>query len=227
MSRIALSQSGGPVLETKPAPFHESVYWAASHDDHLAPQWPNIFMTQDVYLKIAEHAESEAEMEVGGMLVGQAYFTPEKEMFIIVEAQLEARHVEHSAVHLTFTSETLMDILGRLDDLYPGRRIVGWYHTHPGLSVFLSSMDIWLHTHFFPEPWQVALVVDPYANHGGFFYYPGGGVQYVHPKHYTGFYELIALDGHSLVTWYNLEPEPGTLHKKPEVGAHESEDETR
>jgi hypothetical protein len=88
-------------------------------------------------------------------------------------------------------------------------------------------MDVWLHSHFFPEPWQVALVVDPYANHGGFFYYPGGGVQYIHPKHYTGFYELIPPGGDSVVTWYNLDPEPGELHKRPAMIADESEDETK
>ena len=37
------------------------------------------------------------------------------------------------------------------------------------MGIFLSSWDTWLHSHFFPEAWQVALVIEPYSKSGGFF----------------------------------------------------------
>ena len=204
MSRITLSQTAPPTLEVKTAPFHSSQQWLSKHETSHWRSWPNILMTQQVYRQVNKHAASQMDLEVGGMLIGDAFFTPDKELVISVDAQIEARHVEHSAAHLTFTSKTLNDVHDQIDERYPGKQIVGWYHTHPGLSIFLSSMDIWLHSNFFPQPWHVALVIDPYVNHGGFFYYAGGAMGFIHPKHYTGFYEIVEPGGESIVNWYNL-----------------------
>jgi hypothetical protein len=72
------------------------------------------------------------------------------------------------------------------------------------MAVFLSEYDTWLHRHFFREPWQVALVVEPYRGHGGFFcWQPGPRFD---PRCYVGFYELADLQEESVVDWTNLEP---------------------
>ena len=94
-------------------------------------------------------------------------------------------------------------------DRYPGRALVGWYHTHPRMGVFLSSYDTWLHMHFFPEPWQVALVIEPFGGSGGFFIrQPGDRLD---PHRYFGFHELLPFDGGSVVRWSNLRPEAQTV----------------
>ncbi len=207
MSRITLSKPAPPTLEIKPAPFAHARRWRSPYESNGARSWPNIFMTREAFRQVNRHAASQLDLEVGGMLIGEAFVTPDKEMAIRVDGQLAARHVEHSAAHLTFTSKTLADILDRLEAEHLGKQIVGWYHTHPGLSIFLSSMDVWLHSHFFPQPWHVALVIDPYVHHGGYFYYAGGAMDFIHPKHYAGFYELVKPGQASWVTWYNLAKE--------------------
>jgi len=204
MSRITLSKPALPDWRTENAPFKSSMRWCAPHESTNARGWPNIFLTQDAYRAINRHASSTLELEVGGMLIGDAYTTPDKQVVVCVEAQIEARHVEHSSAHLTFTSNTLAEVLDRLDTDFPGKRIVGWYHTHPALSIFLSSMDVWLHNNFFKEFWHVALVIDPYIHHGVFFCYAGVGAEYIHPKHYFGFHEVLGPDENSIVDWYNL-----------------------
>lgn len=40
----------------------------------------------------------------------------------------------------------------------PGKRIVGWYHSHPRFGIFLSAHDIAIQTVYFGQPWQVAYV---------------------------------------------------------------------
>lgn len=53
-----------------------------------------------------------------------------------------------------------------------GMSAVGWYHSHTRSEIFLSDADIEVHDQFFPEPWQVALVVRPErikASRAGFF----------------------------------------------------------
>jgi hypothetical protein len=50
---------------------------------------------------------------------------------------------------------------------------VGWYHAHTRSEICLTDRDLSLYNRFFPEPWQVALVVRP-ANfaptRAGFFF---------------------------------------------------------
>jgi hypothetical protein len=55
----------------------------------------------------------------------------------------------------------------------PSRQPVGWYHSHTRSEIFLSDADQDLHNRFFPEPWQVALVLKPHTfepMRGGFFF---------------------------------------------------------
>lgn len=208
MNRIKIGEStAAPELETQPAPLEQARLWRADSENGSVPGWPAIFITQEAYRQINAHAESDMSHEVGGMLIGYARQTPEGQPYVIVEAQLPAQHVDQGPAHLTFTSDTLTDLLNRQEDLYPDMRVVGWFHTHPGLSVFLSSYDVWLHTNFFPKPWHVALVIDPVANRAGFFRYAQGQADALDPRNYVGFYELHdAGDRFSAVEWINLSP---------------------
>ena len=81
-----------------------------------------------------------------------------------------------------------MALYEELKERYPDKELVGWYHTHPRMGIFLSEYDTWLHRNFFPEPYQVALVIEPHSATGGFFIrQPDGSLD---PRQYFGFYEL-------------------------------------
>ena len=53
-----------------------------------------------------------------------------------------------------------------------------------------------------PEPWQVALVVEPHSASGGFFVRQNNGV--LDPSRYFGFHELDGHFGRTMVFWSNL-----------------------
>jgi hypothetical protein len=58
------------------------------------------------------------------------------------------------------------------------RQPVGWYHSHTRSEIFLSETDQDIHQRFFPEPWQVALVLKPHTfepTRGGFFFREADG----------------------------------------------------
>jgi proteasome lid subunit RPN8/RPN11 len=205
MSSVRLtSPRREPDLAIQPAPFEESMYWRSEYDDGQI-SWPYVFLTQGAYRQVNNHALSNVLHEVGGMLLGQARRTSDNALYSIVEMALPAQHVSHGPTHLTLTSDTLVDLMNRKDDEYPEKQVVGWFHTHPGLSVFLSSYDVFLHSNFFPQQWQVALVIDPRADRAGFFRYHEGDRAHLHPQQYCGFFELT--NGHSsIVTWQNFEP---------------------
>lgn len=190
-------------------PLHRAQRWLAEGEDGHRPL-VRVFVTQTAFKAINNHAASDMDNEVGGWLAGRwCKDIDTKDEFIVVEALLPAQQVRSGSAFLTFTHDSQVAMLAALEERYAKKGIVGWYHTHPRMGLFLSGYDTWLHNHFFPHPWQVALVVEPHSHIGGFFIrdrsYELGN------RRYHGFYELHNRKHESIVDWQNLR-----LEKKPE-----------
>lgn len=56
-----------------------------------------------------------------------------------------------------------------MDKTHSGKRILGWYHTHPNFGIFLSEQDQFIQQSFFNLAFQVALVYDPVRKVHGVF----------------------------------------------------------
>ena len=178
-----------------------------------------IFVTPRAYVRVCAHAGSDLAQEVGGALVGLRRLDRQTGApFVVVEAAVPARHTRHGPSYLTFTQDSLVAIHDDLDRRHPGRDIVGWYHTHPGMGVFLSGYDLWLHEHFFPAAWQVALVVEPRAGEGGFFVRTDDGE--LDPHAYRGFYELLRNGRESVMRWTNLAADSPSRHEDGATQEH-------
>lgn len=175
--------------------------WYSPYEDEDFRPIVSIFVTQTAYSRICIHAGSDLSNEVGGVLIGR-WCADGDGQFVVVEHMIPARYTRQSSVYLTFTKDSLVDFHVEIDKHFQGKEIVGWYHTHPNMGVFLSYYDTWLHHHFFPEPWQVALVVEPRSAAGGFFIRQQDGE--LNPTQYFGFYELNGNFGRSMVNWNNL-----------------------
>ncbi|MHA2038627.1 MAG: Mov34/MPN/PAD-1 family protein [Promethearchaeota archaeon] len=104
--------------------------------------------------------------EIFGYLIGNILKWKE-DIYIIIEEQLFIRGAIHSDQYSTFQLEgkagEYEKEFQRLKKKKNNRnlRIVGWWHSHPGLGCFLSPVDLKTQKFFFPESYQVALVVDP------------------------------------------------------------------
>jgi proteasome lid subunit RPN8/RPN11 len=122
--------------------------------------------------RIEEHVFAETEREVGGVLVG--HLTDGE---ATVEAAIPALKATEGAMNVTFTHEVWADVLDTVERDHPGRRIVGWYHSHPGFGLFLSEYDSFIQANFFAEPGMLALVVDPLAGELGWFTWADGAVR--------------------------------------------------
>ncbi len=204
MSRIKLHDASPNPVVSVPMPLDQALEWVSAHEYRVDAR-VKIFFDQSAYSGCVEHTRSEPEHEVGGLLIGDVRVDPlHARPYIVIQNILPALDTEASETHVTFTQKTLLKLHGELEDRYPGKRILGWYHTHPHLGIFLSSYDTWIHEHFFSDPTQVALVVDPYFERGGFFVWQTN--RRLDPTHYVGFYELGNIGDDSLVEWDNLEP---------------------
>jgi proteasome lid subunit RPN8/RPN11 len=188
--------------KTTPLPVKRARRWNSPYDSSGLQPLVSVFLTQTAYSRICMHSVSDLDNEVGGIMVGEWCVDEKGGQFIVVEHALPARHTRQGSVYLTFTQDSLVEIHDEIDRHYPDKKIVGWYHTHPRMGIFLSHYDTWLHKHFFPEPWQVALVVEPHSSNGGFFIRQNNGA--LDPTRYFGFHEMDGNFGRSMVYWSNL-----------------------
>jgi proteasome lid subunit RPN8/RPN11 len=136
---------------------------------------PLVLIRRAVLETVRAHAAEDLNTELGGVLLGTAASSPEGAV-VLVEASIRALHTDASRGSITFTHETWDSINQVKDRDYPDKRVVGWYHTHPGFGLFLSEYDLFIHRNFFDLPWQVALVVDPRANTAGVFVWQDGEI---------------------------------------------------
>jgi proteasome lid subunit RPN8/RPN11 len=187
----------------EPFPSGRTIRWsptdsqAALPDDDL-----KLVVTQDVLIEVDRHTRSTLERELGGFLLGNLYRCPNTgSQFVLIDQLWEARFTVGNEVSLRLTTDTWADLADQMQTRFRGKLLVGWYHSHPRMSVFLSGDDLELHEARFSEPWMFALVVEPLTKQGGFFGQLHGQL---HPTIPIPFHEYF---GHrmssSVVDWSN------------------------
>lgn len=85
---------------------------------------------------------------MGGRIIIQDYRIAECEHLTGPSFQLSERDLEGMARLLTQAKSE-------------GLEALGWFHSHTRSEIFLSPQDLEIHERFFPQPWQVALVLRP------------------------------------------------------------------
>jgi proteasome lid subunit RPN8/RPN11 len=118
---------------------------------------------------ILEFSEQDMTRECGGFLLGQVL--GEEPRYAIVRHFHPAVEAQGNTASLTFTHESWAALTREIETHFPSESLLGWQHTHPGLGVFLSGYDLFIHKNFFAQPWQIALVVDPRQQEFGFFHW--------------------------------------------------------
>lgn len=204
---IQLSKQEAMREQTSHIPYGRARRWWSNVEKESRPSPISIFVTQKAYVRICAHAGSDLENEVGGWMVGKQRTDPTTgKSFIVIEAILPAVHTRYGSAYLTFTQDSQVAMHGIMEERFPGKDLVGWYHTHPKMGVFLSKYDHWLHENFFRQPWQVALVVEPYTNVAGFFTWDSDGQ--LGTRYYHGFHEINNGQNRSVVHWRNMFSKP-------------------
>ena len=136
---------------------------------------------------IERHALSNTSVELGGILLGwECVDETTGEPFVWITQALEARHYENTQASFTYTHDSWEEITRERERLFPDLDVVGWYHTHPGFGIFLSSHDLFIHEHFFTQELQIAYVVDPIRQTRGFFQWREKAVEAVSGFHVVG-----------------------------------------
>ena len=137
----------------------------------LHPDAACCFVRRPAFEKIQAHLRSNTRIELGGLLVGQALHDAERELYcVVVEEALPAYEGQSTAVSFAYTEATWQALSPLLQDLPPTWTLLGSYHSHPGMGVFLSATDLETQRGVFFHDWQIALVIDPISQAVGFFF---------------------------------------------------------
>ncbi|MDI3538479.1 MAG: hypothetical protein PWP12_730 [Bacillota bacterium] len=139
-----------------------------------------VHIARTVKSEILAWARQAEGREIGGLLLGRVRGDGERAL-VRVEAALLARGADSVGSSIRFTPELMAELSARGKKKYPAFRIVGWFHTHKGLGAFLSGYDTAVHKEHFPEPWQVALVLDTELEREALYVRQGTEMVPVHP----------------------------------------------
>lgn len=127
-----------------------------------------IFVSEAAFDRAVARGDNDTTREVGGVLVGEL-LRDDAGPYLRIDDTIDALHAEEKGAELTFTHATWDHIHKEMDSRHKDKRVVGWYHTHPGFGIFLSDRDQFIHRSFFNEPFHVAFVYDPKSHEHGMF----------------------------------------------------------
>jgi proteasome lid subunit RPN8/RPN11 len=107
-----------------------------------------VYIAEAAFDRAVERGGKDTSREIGGVLVGEV-LVDERGPYLSIEATIDALHADEKGAELTFTHATWDHIHKEMDTKFAGKKVVGWYHTHPGFGVFLSDRDQFIHKSFF------------------------------------------------------------------------------
>jgi proteasome lid subunit RPN8/RPN11 len=137
-----------------------------------------VLIAQPALESIQAIARQEVQIEQGGVLVGRVFHNtdPEGRFLVEITDHIVAEGASANLVELRYTFDTWLRQHTLLKEQYPGKQIVGWYHTHlikaqvasdqalgepHATEFFFSQDDRFMHRQFFGDPWYVAMVLNP------------------------------------------------------------------
>jgi proteasome lid subunit RPN8/RPN11 len=124
-----------------------------------------VFIERDCNATMEAHARTDIRREQAGILCGQAHVDAVGQHYVNIRLAVPVDTL-NDASHFRFHQESWEAVWSRGEE---PANIVGWYHTHPGMGVFLSGTDLRTQKLYFSSPWQVAVVLDPVSRQAGFF----------------------------------------------------------
>jgi proteasome lid subunit RPN8/RPN11 len=149
--------------------------------------------------------------EIGGVLLGRH---ADARVTITDHLPMDCEHATGPSFVLSANDEAELEkLFARIKAEFPDLLPVGWYHSHTRSEIFLSDTDQALYQHFFPESWQVSLVLKPHTFQPmrcGFFFREGDGSLHAGESYNeftleplplrtvpTGIVPPVATDGHA------------------------------
>ena len=128
-----------------------------------------VYVKAEALDSLKAHLASNLRVEQGGILFGNAYEDPFLGIYVEIIAAVAAPATIGTGAHLEFTPDSWLGIMDYARSEHPDENIVGWYHSHPNMAVFMSGTDMRTQQSFFYHPWCLSIVHDPVSEAIGYF----------------------------------------------------------
>jgi len=135
----------------------------------ISSEFSQVYILEEARAEFIRHLEADVSVEHGGILFGQAYTDPECGIYVEVTAAVAAPATIGTGARLQFTPDSWQGIMDYAKAAHPEANIVGWYHSHPNIGVFMSGTDMRTQQAFFRHPWCLSIVCDPVRRQIGYF----------------------------------------------------------
>ena len=123
------------------------------------PDLVDVWIAPEVDCQVMDHLRAQG-VEQGGLLVGQAFVDARSNA--VAHVRVLSSAAAEDAVGTAFSLRMGTGVWQSAQALLaPGELIVGWYHSHPGLTAFFSDTDRQTQRAFFNHPYSVGWVIDP------------------------------------------------------------------
>ncbi len=202
---------GGGVHLLREPPLGTSILWhptsptSPSSVQRKPPSGPYpVFIEQKAIVAINAHYEQAGRQGMMGFMVGDLFESPaDHQRFVVVDQTIRLNQAVYGDKTLVIVSRLWDRIQEELKKTEG--HLIGWYHSHPPITVELAPGDVETHLQYFKRPWHVALVLgSEHEGHVAGLFRPKPGETSVS----LPFYELIeeAEDGATLATKQSVLP---------------------
>lgn len=129
-----------------------------------------VAVSRSAWSAMEAHVAGDLRRERLGLLVGTvAEDERTGQLLTIISEAVPVHSSDASPTRVALTHEAAPQIAEAMRRLPDHSTVVGWFHSHPGLGIFLSGTDMRTQRAYFSHDWQVAIVLDPVAHHAGVF----------------------------------------------------------
>ena len=133
------------------------------------------------------HRLAHGGVEIGGVLFGVRDNDAVK---VLAHKELASEYVFGPSFTLSENDRQALEkilVSPNSDSQLSGMQAVGWYQSHTRSEILLSEEELRFYQQYFPEPWQIALLLHPHRFdpvRAGFFYRePDGSVHSASSRH--------------------------------------------
>ena len=142
--------------------FEKLGFLAASRVIHDSINAPLVVFDPGAFEAILDHLRA-GPGELGGLLLGRAYSLPYDTIhgyafLTVVSGAVPSREFTNTEFSLKMGTELWSSAS---DALNKGSLVIGWYHSHPSLGAFFSTIDRATQKAFFNHPYSLGVVIDP------------------------------------------------------------------
>ncbi len=109
---------------------------------------------------VLENKAREPIPEIGGFVLGHYFEEENKGYNLSLERFIPSKNVAYkSPIQLEFGAQSLIELYEEKQK-HPDLELIGWFHTHPGHTPYLSEQDLSIHNNFFNQKYHLAIVLD-------------------------------------------------------------------